>query len=114
MVHGSAETAFVGDPVKSASLTIFVGLSYVLLGDPDGGLISLTLPGLQLLANPSMETLSAQLSGGGRVALWHRSRFVLDLDGGQIVFSAIPEPSSVCLLAIGGGAIACRRRPKRC
>ncbi len=63
-VHGSAEGALVGDPLKAASLTIFVGLSYVLLGDPDGGLIGLTLPALPSLTNPSMETLQAQLSGG--------------------------------------------------
>jgi hypothetical protein len=147
-VHGSAEQAMVGDPLRKASLMIHVGLSYVLLVDPDtassSSLIRLTLPALPTLQNPSMETLSVELSGGTSSPVvmnpgdsartltlagnqnWtyqlsytmtvpHGTDpdFVLDLDGGQIGFSPIPEPTSSSLVALGVAMLSLRRRVTR-
>jgi hypothetical protein len=64
-LHGSAELAFVGTPPKPASLAVSASISYVLLGEPDGGRFRLTLPAVPSLADPAHEFLSTELSGGG-------------------------------------------------
>lgn len=64
-IHGSAEEAYVGSPLKPANLTLTVAITYVLLGEPDGGLFRLTLPSIPSLHDPVHETLTSELSGPG-------------------------------------------------
>lgn len=130
-VHGSAEDAFVGSPPKPASLSIHVAMSYVLLGEPDGGRFQLTLPALPSVADPVHETLAAELNGpmsplhlpagsAARVIELDAAQnyvytisyrlevpfgtdpdFSYDFDGGALGVTAVPEPA---MGAVGVGA----------
>ncbi len=64
-LHGSAQQAMVGTPPKPASLLVRAAISYVLLGEPDGGRFRLTLPAIPSLHDAAHERLSAELSGPG-------------------------------------------------
>lgn len=64
-VHGSAEHSFVGSPLNQATLAVSAAISYVLLGEPDGESYRVTLPSIPTLTDPSHESLSVELSGGG-------------------------------------------------
>lgn len=83
-VHGSAELAQVGTPLKPANLAVSASISYVLLGEPDGGWFRLTLPAVPSLTDPAHEFLSVELSGGGMSPI-HRApgsgATTLELDG---------------------------------
>lgn len=122
-VHGSAEQAMVGTPPKPASLTIFVEMSYLLLGEPDGGRFRLTLPALPAVADPVHEWLAAELNGPmsplqmsagspAQVVELNASQtyvysiayrldvpygtdpdFSYDVDGGSLAVTAVPEPA---------------------
>lgn len=131
-VHGSAEEAFVGSPLKPASLTLTVAITYVLLGEPDGGLFRLTLPPIPSLHDPTHETLTSELSGPGvflqrgpgspaqTVELDGHSNYAFELgyrldvpfgtdpdytydfDGGGLAATAVPEPGELAPLAALG------------
>ncbi len=123
-VRGSAEQAMIGTPPKPASLSIHVELSYLLLGEPDGGRYRLTLPALPALADPVHERLTAELNGpmsplqmaagsGPRTVELDASRtyvyslsylldvpygtdpdFSYDVDGASLGVTAVPEPGT--------------------
>lgn len=83
-VHGSAEHSFVGAPPKPASLAVTAAISYVLLGEPDGGRYRITLPAIPTLADPVHERLSAELSGAGMSPIRRApgsAPFTVELDG---------------------------------
>lgn len=123
-VHGSAEQAMVGTPPKPASLSVFVEMSYLLLGEPDGGRFRLTLPALPAVTDPVHETFAAELNGpmsplhmaagsGARVVELNAAQtyvytisyrlevphgtdpdFSYDFDGGSLGVTAVPEPGT--------------------
>ncbi len=131
-VHGSAEDAFVGTPPKPASLSIHVAMSYVLLGEPDGGRFRITLPALPNVADPIHETLAAELNGpmsplhlpagsAARVVELDAAQnyvytisyrlevpfgtdpdFSYDFDGGALAVTPVPEPGAGSF-AVGAG-----------
>ena len=83
-VHGSAEHSLVGAPPKPASLAISAAISYVLLGEPDGGRYRITLPAIPALTDPLHERLSVELSGPGMSPVRRASGsapLTIELDG---------------------------------